>query len=82
MLLKQDALVGNRGGLSPECVLHIPLRVLMGRFLGITVKRVACRCLDRNVEEPCEMLTALGVRPYVQLLLKSGCKFMCRHIYN
>ena len=32
----------------------------MGRFLGITVKRVVlCRCLDGNVKEPYGMSTAL-----------------------
>ena len=33
----------------------------MGRFLGITVKRVApCWCFDGHVKEPYEMSMALG----------------------
>ena len=36
----------------------------MGRFLGITVKRLTlCRCLDGHVKEPYEMSMALGARP-------------------
>ena len=43
-------------GLSGECVLCIPMRVVKGnskgRFPGITVKRLApCRCLDGHVKE-------------------------------
>ena len=38
----------------------------MGRFLGITVKRLApCRCLDGHVKEPYEMPMALGAQPEV-----------------
>ena len=39
-------------------------RTKMGRFLRITVKRVApCQCLDGHVKEPYEMSVALGARP-------------------
>ena len=36
----------------------------MGRFLGITTKRVVpCRCLQWHVKEPYGMSIALGARP-------------------
>ena len=37
---------------------------IMGRFLGITVKRLApCRCLDGHIKEPYRNSMALGARP-------------------
>ena len=55
----------------------------MGRYLGITVKRLAlCQCLDGHVKEPYEMSMALGARPSVKLLLQSAYTSMCCHIYN
>ena len=55
-------------GLSREYLIRIPVRAVMatkmGRFLGITVKRlVPCRCEGGLVKEPYEMSMASGSRP-------------------
>ena len=55
----------------------------LGRFFGITVKRLAVSVLGRgHVKEPYEMSMALGGTVEVQILLQSACTPMCRQIYN
>ena len=55
----------------------------MGRFLRITVKRLApCWYLDGHVKELYEMSMALGPRPQIQLPLQSACTYMCRNTFN
>ena len=47
------------------------------------IKRVAqCRFFDRHVQGPYEISMALGTRLYVQLLLRSACTSMYRHVYD
>ena len=61
---------------------HVVKGDLMGRFLGITVKRVApCRYLDGDLKEPYEMSMALGAKLQTSNFLFSPPAHLCAVTY-